>query len=284
MPIYPTGLAIERQIALAEKYGVDGCITEQSVWLAVMDSYQGDTTVKSTDLEWLYASPGFCIANQQHEGLYISRIIDGDTYELIECAKDFCATSDLLTYIVRLWNTSCAEAGTGPGDDATAYVSELLPIGTQISFQQKGLDSYKRKVGIVFLSTLNVNDDLIQKGYAAPWTPNELLLFEQTQEESDVVDNKLAVPQFTGNFKIPDPIIIGKKNKFGAELKNVGTAIGSWWMSIRLVAANGEEYTHSGSSTYTKKYSPGEIGFLNVIVNVPNYLSGKITPTFRVNE
>ena len=102
--------------------------------------------------------------------------------------------------------------------------------------------------------------------------------------ESEVEDNKLAIPQFTGNFLIPNPIKIGKKNKFGAEIKNVGTAIGSWWISMRLVAENGEEYTHGGSSAYTKKYAVGQTAFLNCIVDVPNYLSGKITPTFRINE
>jgi len=284
MALYPTGLAIERQMALAEKYGSGGCVNAMSVLLAVIDSYQGDTTIRSSDIEWLYASSGFCIADQQHEGFYVNRVIDGDTIEVVECPKDFCATTDLKTLTIRFWNCSAGEAGSAEGDDASAWLTSKLPIGTQISLQVKGLDSYNRTVAIVFLQTENINDAEIQAGYAVPWTPNELLLFEQTQDESDVIDNKLAVPHFTGNFLIPNPIKIGKRNKFGAELENLGTAYGAWWMSLRLVAENGEEYTHSGNSDYTKVYSPGEIGFLNIIVTVPNYLSGKITPTFRINE
>ena len=93
-------------------------------------------------------------------GTRVTRIIDGDTIEVRDCAS--CSA-----YRIRLANVWAPETHERGGSTATSRLRSLIPPGTRVTFTQTQSDSYGRKVGNVSVSGTSVNSRMRSYGYTS---------------------------------------------------------------------------------------------------------------------
>ena len=95
-------------------------------------------------------------SHAQLEGKVVS-VIDGDTFILLNAYKQQVR--------IRLYGIDCPERAQDFGQAAKKYAGDLV-FNKVVKVTDKGLDRYGRTLGIVYLDTLNINEKLIQEGYA----------------------------------------------------------------------------------------------------------------------
>jgi endonuclease YncB( thermonuclease family) len=103
----------------------------------------------------------------------VSRVIDGDTAELI-----------IDEGFKHSWKVTCRFAGINTPEltsadltekakavEARDYLAARLPVGKQVYIISEKLDKYGRPITTVFdLDGTNINDEMLQKGYAKKYT------------------------------------------------------------------------------------------------------------------
>ena len=97
------------------------------------------------------------------------RVIDGDT---IEATLDlgFHCTFDVS---MRLDGINAAEHGTPAGLSATAFLASLAAGAHQIlvtTRKEAAGDKYGRILAVLWIDSVNVNDELVARGHAVPYT------------------------------------------------------------------------------------------------------------------
>lgn len=111
----------------------------------------------------------------------VRRVVDGDTVEL---ALDL-GFSIMYRHSCRLFGINAPEHGTEAGDAAKAYLTNLLPVGTQVivKTQKDNSEKYGRILGTIVIPekkavkktktaavpAVNVNEQLVSTGHAKPW-------------------------------------------------------------------------------------------------------------------
>jgi endonuclease YncB( thermonuclease family) len=83
-------------------------------------------------------------------------IADGDTFTLL---------ADNRQVKVRLHGIDCPEKKQDFGNAAKQYLSGLI-FGKEVTVREMGKDRYKRTIGMVTIGGINVNEAMIQAGYA----------------------------------------------------------------------------------------------------------------------
>lgn len=71
---------------------------------------------------------------------------------------------------VRLVGIAARELSEPGGKEARDYLRQLLPVGTQVEVMSTGWDKFAGRVdGVVYLDNCNINDRLVEEGWAARW-------------------------------------------------------------------------------------------------------------------
>lgn len=90
----------------------------------------------------------------------VSAVHDGDTFTLKDGQR------------VRLLGANAPELGNCYADDATEKLSFLV-LGKDVRITEEKRDTYGRRMGLVYVEDMLINDIMIREGYARPdYTPN----------------------------------------------------------------------------------------------------------------
>lgn len=99
----------------------------------------------------------------------VLNVHDADTlFAEIDLGQDL----DVRRRSVRLAGIAARELKTPGGPEARDYLAQLLPPGTAVSITSTGWDKFVRIDGVVYLGEQNVNQLLVDTGWAVPWDGN----------------------------------------------------------------------------------------------------------------
>jgi endonuclease YncB( thermonuclease family) len=87
----------------------------------------------------------------------IVHITDGDTVVLLDDTNT--------QHKIRLHGIDSPEKGQPYGNMAREYISGLIANKTVV-VEYKGMDRYKRVLGVIYLGEMNINAQMIRAGYA----------------------------------------------------------------------------------------------------------------------
>src|SRR5688500_16965820 len=107
-------------------------------------------------------------------------VVDGDTIEVLHENKP---------ERIRLYGIDCPEKGQAFGQKAKQATSSLL-FGKDVRIETHGRDKHRRTLGTVFDGDLNVNQELVKKGWCwwfRKFVPKDQTLkqFEQEAKEAE---------------------------------------------------------------------------------------------------
>jgi micrococcal nuclease len=100
----------------------------------------------------------------------VTRVLDGDTFEG-ELRVDLFGVKIVSKKSFRLAGINCPEVHGEEkplGDRVARYVQGLID-GKTIRVVSDGRDKYGRWLSVVYVGEMNLNDDLLAKGYAKPY-------------------------------------------------------------------------------------------------------------------
>lgn len=92
----------------------------------------------------------------QYQGQVIS-ITDGDTFTILREGNK--------TEKIRLYGIDCPEKGQPFGRQAKFGLSQLI-FNKTVSIEFKNLDRYKRSIAIVYCNGVNINEQMLIRGWA----------------------------------------------------------------------------------------------------------------------
>lgn len=120
----------------------------------------------------------------------VIRVSDGDTIVIL--------TADNTQTRIRLDGIDCPETGQDYGQKAKQFVADLC-AGKTIKIENKGIDRYKRVLGVVIVDGVNVNEELVRNGLA--WHYKHF-------SKSTRLDSleRLAKSEKLNIWSVPDPI------------------------------------------------------------------------------
>ena len=87
----------------------------------------------------------------------IVKVYDGDTITLVENQEKVK---------IRLYGLDAPELNQSFGKEAREYLLNLCPLHSQAKVKIINKDKYKRVVGIVYCNAINVNEKLVENGFA----------------------------------------------------------------------------------------------------------------------
>jgi endonuclease YncB( thermonuclease family) len=95
----------------------------------------------------------------------VERVVDGDTIDV---------TLDLGWKLykkerVRVWGINAPEKNTVKGKEALRFLTEVLPVGSEVTIVSEKLDKYGRALGRVLFETIDVGEYMIQNDLAKVW-------------------------------------------------------------------------------------------------------------------
>lgn len=130
-----------------------------------------------------------CQAGVRLEGTIVG-ITDGDTVKLL--------TEDDQQVKIRLDGIDAPEKKQAFGDASKKCLSTLI-FGKKVSVETKGLDMYKRTLGIIIHDGLNVNLEMVKLGFA--WR------FDKYSNDQALLDaQNAAKAQSLGLWANPNPV------------------------------------------------------------------------------
>lgn len=93
----------------------------------------------------------------------VVRVIDGDTVE-IDIDLGFKMTYKKAH--MRLSGMNAPEMNTSAGKSSKARLIELCEMKPKTVVQSKGFDKYGRVLGVIFVDTVNVNQQMVNEKFA----------------------------------------------------------------------------------------------------------------------
>ena len=196
-------------------------------------------------------------------------VTDGDTIKV---------ETDNISYSVRLYGVSASGAEYDTGAQAKAWLEYILPEGTEVSIDIRGVDPYSRREGVVYLDGVNVNEAIIAAGLARNWTASEkqqCILTASSSAANVPCGNNL---KWTGNKTVPAGIVPGGKTWIGVELQNLASTSGRYWIGVQLYNSSGQMiYENRGNSQYASVIAAGEKKTLWLQFTAPTSLPTGIT-------
>lgn len=98
-----------------------------------------------------------CLAfAKEPEAVTLVRVIDGDTIKIVENGRNVS---------VRLWGIDAPELAQSFGKESRDFLHSRC-AGARVAIVRKGKDKYRRILGIVFCNGENMNEALVQNGFA----------------------------------------------------------------------------------------------------------------------
>lgn len=271
-------ITAERKSTLCSLYGYNGQVGPDSAFAAAVASFNyEDKSISQDDLIWLLQTSGqVCTPYEGLKGL-VNYVIDGDTISAYDCPSGSCLLTLLTPVRFRLWHVSAPGEEYPSGAAAKAWLEEQLPEESEFDYELKGEDPYGRKLIVIYKDGVNINEALIATGNATEWTATESLV--RDEDMAGTVTTTEAVLEFTGNTEgvTVDGIELGVSNYLGMEHKNVGNALGRYWLGVRLVDENGVEWLYTGDPTYTYSIDPGETVMMKTYFTPPTTLGESVT-------
>lgn len=109
-----------------------------------------------------------------HESVTLLRVVDGDTIKIFENGRKVS---------VRLWGIDAPEMTQSFGVEARDFLHSRCASG-RVEIVRKGKDKYRRILGIVFCNGENMNETLVQSGFAWAYLHKKYVpLMESAREE-----------------------------------------------------------------------------------------------------
>ncbi|EAI8667887.1 thermonuclease [Campylobacter upsaliensis] len=95
----------------------------------------------------------------------VSRVIDGDTIELLAKTSKENPYNHITKLKIRLYGIDAPELKQAYGKEAKEYLSALV-LKQEVSLIIENKDKYERIVGTLFLKGQDINKEMVKNGYA----------------------------------------------------------------------------------------------------------------------
>ncbi|EDP6839055.1 thermonuclease [Campylobacter upsaliensis] len=95
----------------------------------------------------------------------VSRVIDGDTIELLAKTSKENPYNHIIKLKIRLYGIDAPELKQAYGKEAKEYLSALV-LKQEVSLIIENKDKYDRFVGTLFLKGQDINKEMVKNGYA----------------------------------------------------------------------------------------------------------------------
>ncbi|EIR8269091.1 thermonuclease family protein [Campylobacter upsaliensis] len=95
----------------------------------------------------------------------VSRVIDGDTIELLAKTSKENPYNHIAKLKIRLYGIDAPELKQAYGKEAKEYLSALV-LKQEVSLIIENKDKYDRFVGTLFLKGQDINKEMVKNGYA----------------------------------------------------------------------------------------------------------------------
>ncbi|EOZ2198263.1 thermonuclease family protein [Campylobacter upsaliensis] len=95
----------------------------------------------------------------------VSRVIDGDTIELLAKTSKENPYNHITKLKIRLYGIDAPELKQAYGKEAKEYLSALV-LKQEVSLIIENKDKYDRFVGTLFLKGQDINKEMVKNGYA----------------------------------------------------------------------------------------------------------------------
>ncbi|EEU7814213.1 thermonuclease family protein [Campylobacter upsaliensis] len=95
----------------------------------------------------------------------VSRVIDGDTIELLAKTSKENPYNHIAKLKIRLYGIDAPELKQAYGKEAKEYLSALV-LKQEVSLIIENKDKYERIVGTLFLKGQDINKEMVKNGYA----------------------------------------------------------------------------------------------------------------------
>lgn len=115
-----------------------------------------------------------CVSGKKLTGKIV-KVSDGDTVVLLD--------KDNKQHKIRLDGIDCPERGQDFGTKATEFTRDLC-AGKYVIVEYEKYDQYKRILGVVYVSGVNVNEALLKKGLAWKYKYNRSSRYEELENEA----------------------------------------------------------------------------------------------------
>lgn len=115
-----------------------------------------------------------CTSSDQLTGRVV-KVQDGDTFTLLNKKNEQIK--------IRLYGIDAPENGQDFSRKSKEYLSELV-AGKTVRVEIKGTDQYKRVLGIAYVKKLNVNEEMLRKGFAWRYKYNKDPKYLELQEKA----------------------------------------------------------------------------------------------------
>lgn len=129
----------------------------------------------------------------------ITKVSDGDTVILTDDTGN--------RYKIRLNGIDCPEIEQDFGDEARRFVEEMVQDKT-VLVDVVGTDTYDRKLGVLYVDKININEALLANGLAWVYHYNQDSKYKQLQKEA-----KTHKKNIWSSSKPVDPYAWRKQNK-----------------------------------------------------------------------
>ncbi len=112
----------------------------------------------------------------------VSRVIDGDTVVLADSTH------------VRLYGIDAPESKMAYGPESKSFMVSMV-LGQIVDVESKGLDRYGRTIGIITMGDTNINEAMVQAGYAWVYTQycHDPICKKMMIDEGDAREGKVGL-------------------------------------------------------------------------------------------
>jgi hypothetical protein len=217
-----------RKTTLVEAFGEEGCLTGDSWMIATFQNLNGEFTLYSDDVEFMYNNQQYCIPEE-----------------------DVVNT----TLIVREYNGVSADI-TIEGE-VIGKTNRFIPIEAGNYTATISADGYVPQEIAVIVKDKTSNEYkyvTLIKEEEEPETNGE--------SEYGTVTPLGAILTPTMNNKTPSPIVAGDYNWFGWEFTNTGDTAWKGMVGVKLVDTSGNEFSWTGDTTKRQSIAKGETKYL----------------------
>ncbi len=217
-----------RKTTLVEAFGEEGCLTGDSWMIATFQNLNGEFTLYSDDVEFMYNNQQYCIPEE-------------DVVNTTLIVREYNGVSADITIegaVVGKTNRFIPiEAGNYT---ATINADGYVPQEIAVIVKDKTSNEYK------YVTLIKEEEE------------------PETNEESEygTVTPLGAILTPTMNNKTPSPIVAGDYNWFGWEFTNTGDTAWKGMVGVKLVDTRGNEFSWTGDTTKKQSIAKGETKYL----------------------
>lgn len=121
----------------------------------------------------------------------VGRVLDGDTVELVNGE------------MLRLYGINTPEGDEYYYEEATNFLKEKIEH-RKIKYKDFGKDQYNRTLAIIYFDGVDINRELVRKGYATPYfTTREPLFYEYNSDFDKCIEEGIGLCKFSKDVCAP---------------------------------------------------------------------------------